>query len=324
MNGSGRVGGFRIRVWAGVGLAAMCLAPGGCRKKPWEPGMPELPPVPRLSETTDAPRLLRNRYEPGDTRRQTLRMSMEIAMPPGRKPARIAATTDADLTARIVEVSPEGNGRVATTIDRMRTEVYADDALAVRADTSDPSSADDPAVSALQAIVGTTMTAVMSPQGTALELDFRENATAVERIAGEAGAAAARGALDALASRFTDWAMVMLPEKPVRAGDTFDGGTTRAALRPGMPGLEMQQAGRILEIASDGSRAVFELKPRVTFSGDGPVRWITAEADGWALLDLAHGFPLDMAMRFRMVAEADGERIVTVMSMRTTTTEAGR
>jgi hypothetical protein len=206
----------------------------------------------------------------------------------------------------------------------MRTEVYADDALAVRADTSDPSSADDPAVSALQAIVGTTMTAVMSPQGTALELDFRENATAVERIAGEAGAAAARGALDALASRFTDWAMVMLPEKPVRAGDTFDGGTTRAALRPGMPGLEMQQAGRILEIASDGSRAVFELKPRVTFSGDGPVRWITAEADGWALLDLAHGFPLDMAMRFRMVAEADGERIVTVMSMRTTTTEAGR
>lgn len=205
-----------VCVLAALGLA---LVASGCGEKA---------PAPRGEKIA-----LKLNLKPGDQRKMTADVDMKITVSaPGRE-EQMNMSMGLGMSFDVLEVDDAGVHTLKTTCDRVRMNMSGGP-MSIEYDSDNPDAQQNPLTQPLAAMVGTSLTMKVTPEGKTLEV------SGMDEMADKMGAKlppAARANLDQQAKGMTnqfDQMMAFLPKEPVDIGDSWSA-TMEMATDPNMP-----------------------------------------------------------------------------------------
>lgn len=201
------------------GLAAVVLSMlGGCDSSP----------APRGEKIE-----LKLNLKPGDKRRLTADMDLNIDAQAKRQRQKVNMSMSFGMSFEVLDVDDEGVHTLKTTYDRVRVKISGGPQT-IAYDSDSPGGGQDPMGQVFGAMVGSTLTLKVTPDGQTLDVQGMEEMA--DKMADKLPPQARAGfeqQMEGMTNSF-DQMMSVLPRKPVDIRDTWSGSMNMAA-DPNMP-----------------------------------------------------------------------------------------
>lgn len=266
----------------GLGVLALALVLGataGCGGKK----RADMPPgCPKFSTTSDQPVTLRYKFQPGQKVKMDVDMDMSMRMSGEGQKLNIEMPMKIEGIYEVKGIDEDGNAEVVTTITRMKMKVTGGP-QDISFDSATGSS--HPQFKPLMKMLDVPIPVKVSPAGKLLEA----NLDALRDAAG--GAASAAEAIKNM-EKVQQSSFVPLPDKPVKAGDTYDAGEIVQDM-PNVGKMKTRTSYKVVSVSGDKKQVI--LRPSADFSLDtsaGGKAKVTLEKgnmDGWLLFDIEKG-----------------------------------
>lgn len=269
---------------------------------------------PKFDSTSDEAVLLRYRSSEGASFPIHMNMDIAMDMEMGGMTMKMPMRITMSGVNKTVSVTPEGNFNAEMIIERVTMDM---DAMGMKMafDSTKTPEPQEPQYKPLAAMVGKPVKMTYSPLGKVSEIDMAAMTSAMK----EAGpASSGKGTLEQL-DQMVNSSFVSLPENPVRAGDTYDGGEMVQDI-PDLGELRFHAQYKVVAVSGDKSQVLLEpiMDLTVKPSGDSkaPLDAKLDKSGGWLLFDVSRGnisqsfITMDMTMH----VEQMGQKMNMVMN----------
>lgn len=270
--------------------------------------------APKLDGSSDAPVLLRYKFEAGQEFPFDMVMNMTMSMNMGSMKMEMPMEMTSEGRCTVKGVTPEGNfqmemimTRVTMSMDMMGNKMAFDSK-----ETPAPT---EPQFKPLAAMIGKVVTAVISPRGETIEVKADALVDAMKEVDANSG--------DQMKQQFSqvmNSSFIQLPENPVKIGDAFDSGAISQDI-PGVGTMEMVIHYKVSGVSGDGAKVMLEptvdvkIVPAPEAQGKMDVK--VDSASGWLLFDIAKGNigQSNMLMNMNMTMEQMNQKMDMLMKM---------
>ncbi|HNT87398.1 MAG TPA: DUF6263 family protein [Candidatus Hydrogenedentes bacterium] len=269
--------------------------------------------APTFESTSDAPVLLRYKYAKGDEFVGRIAMTMTMKMDMGGMKMEAPMEMNMEMMCKVSGVDDSGNyqlemriGRVAMKMEMMGTPLAYD--------SKTDAAPSQPQFKPLAAMVDKRMTAAMSPRGEIVTFDT------AELTAGVAGVDPQAEPMIEQMNQMMKNAFIALPEEPVKAGETYEGGTVTQSV-PDMGDMVLDLRYKVRAVSGDETQVLLDPLVTVTFKPkEGAVAVMDMKMEeykGWILFDAARGnlVKSNVDSIMRMTMEQLGQKMDMVMDM---------
>ncbi len=237
-------------------------------------GMPVLP------DSSTQSVLLRYKFSAGQKINQhtTVVVNVKLDIGGGNQPMTVYMKMDMAGSYTIEKISSDGGMAVRFVFSRV--VVDASSIIGMKFDSDDKEDV-HPEFSKLRHLLNVPVSMKINALGKTLAVDFSHVQTAMEKAGEEATSEEIRVQIE----NFTKNAFMLLPEKAVQTGDTYDAGALDQDI-PGLGTLQTQSRYRVAALSRDKKKIVLEPLITITMKGTDMSR---SNCKGWLLFDTEKG-----------------------------------
>lgn len=272
----------------------------------------ETPAAPSLGATTNNPITMSYTYTAKSKYNFEYQMEMKMSLNGMGQQMEINVPMKFFGDYNIISVDKEGNAEIDMKISRITMKM--DGPMPMEFDSAKGAENIDPAMKPLMAMVNTPMKAKVSSKGKTLEIDIEP----LKKALGADGEMVLTE-LKKTTDELMRGSFVALPDQPVKAGDTYDGGSYSQSMG-GMGEMKAQITYKVLAVSADKTRVLLE--PTITFdtqmaAGVPGLKMSNDGQQGWMLINLATGEAKSaMNMCLSMSVEQGDQKMETKMIMK--------
>lgn len=272
---------------------------------------------PTFATTSDEPVLLRYKMKTGQTLKLAVDIDMSMAVNQSGQKMTMNMPIVMEATAVVTAVDGQGNMSVDVKITRMKMkmDMSGPQSVNMNYDSNDPGG--DPRLAALGSLINVNLPCRITPTGQLLESDIAPLIQALDRAGNAALATSMKDSL----SQLVEGTFVQLSEKPVKAGETYKGGTLK------MGGGKANVSYKIRSVSGDKKQAVLEPIAEFDFTGGlvpgAEVKLKKQNFGGWMLFDVEKGYASKGEGQINMLLDfkAQGQSGTMIMKGKTVVTQ---
>lgn len=269
--------------------------------------------APKFDSTSDEAVLLRYRFAEGDSFPIHMNMDITMNMDMGGMKMEMPMKMTMDGASKITSVIPEGDFNAEMVINRVTMNM---DAMGMKMefDSSKTPEPREPQYKPLVAMVGKPIKLTLSPLGKVSNVDAAAITDAMKQANPVTGDPSMQQFDQMLNSSF-----IVLPENPVKAGETFDSGEIIQDI-PEMGEMRFRVQYKVLAVSGDKDQVLLEpimdmaIKP--SENAKAPMDAKLNKAGGWMLFDVSRGnvAQSSLAMDMTMQIEQMGQKVNMIMN----------
>ena len=301
------------KVWRIVCLSCViaALAATGCGSKKGSLACKSSAPRPQLQGSSNDAVLLRYKFTAGEK----IGMDMSVGMHMNIKAPDMSGDADVKMVMGMEMEFTDVSGDTVTgttAFTKMTMDMNMPGGAGSVHWNSDEAGG-NPALDSLKAMIGPRMPIKMTTRGELISLDWGPVKAAMEQAGAPASMTDQLTNDDSLKS-----ALVMLPEKPVKVGDEWDGGEMKKDMN-GMMSMNVKYKYKLVALSADKKKAILEGTPDLDIKGGGmlDIKSQKLGSDAWIEYDVDSGNIDDANIKLCMElgAEAQGEHADMTMDM---------
>lgn len=264
--------------------------------------------IPRFSAESKEPVELKYNFNEGDSAHMVMNYEMVMEMMGQKTPLNMTMESN----YRIKEVKENGNAVTAINFTRVAMSMEGPQPMQFDSDNEE-NMQNNRAADQFKVLLDNEISSEITPKGKVVQMNLD---AMLDDIPEQAQNMTAQ--VESMSDQFAQNAFVALPEKPVKAGDTYDAGT----IETGRKGLQMDvnMKYKVLSISADKRYVI--LKPDGSFKMNTSEEGMEMNAEnnsisGWILFDLQRGFLTrsNMNMNMDITTKQMGQEMPIKMQM---------
>jgi hypothetical protein len=264
-----------------LSLGAVCILLTGCKDRSGGINVTNYPTFPT---TTDEPVTLRYKLKAGQKMTMSVDMDLNMDIKQGRQTLKMKMPMVMEAKADVTATDVDGNMSLNLNITRMKVTADISGEKSAKTEFDSNQQGGSREFAPLRAMINVSMPCKITPTGKLLECD---TAPLMRALDGAGNVALAKQMKDTL-NQMVEETFAQLSEKPVKAGETYPGGTME------LNGAKATVAYKVRSVSGDKTQAVLEPVAQFDFNGaafpGAEVKVKNQAFGGWLLFDLQNGY----------------------------------